>query len=139
MPKELQDASGIGRLAATSSIAELPKPGQLNQRRSGTLPRVRPYVKDLGSIKGSMRIAAARSEVRCALYPATLTASRLNPVGRAFYDRLAAAGRLKKASLTTRMRTLDTPKYQRPSPPECSKSILHGLTFNAIIQVRNSP
>jgi transposase len=44
--------------------------------------------------------------VRCALYMATLVASRHNPVIRAFYQRLVAAGKVRKLALTAAMRKL---------------------------------
>ena len=44
--------------------------------------------------------------VRCALYMATLVASRHNPVIRAFYQRLVAAGKARKLALTAAMRKL---------------------------------
>ena len=38
--------------------------------------------------------------MRCALYMATLSAVRFNPVIKAFYARLLAAGKPKKVALT---------------------------------------
>ena len=46
--------------------------------------------------------------VRTALYRATLTASRFNPVIKAFYQRLRAAGNPAKVALTACMRKLLT-------------------------------
>jgi transposase len=46
--------------------------------------------------------------VRTALYMATLTASRFNPVINAFYQRLRAAGKPAKVALTACMRKLLT-------------------------------
>ena len=44
--------------------------------------------------------------VRCVLYMAALVASRHNPVIRAFYQRLVAAGKARKQALTAAMRKL---------------------------------
>lgn len=44
--------------------------------------------------------------MRSALYMATLVASRHNPMIRAFYQRLVAAGKAKKLALTAAMRKL---------------------------------
>ncbi len=49
-----------------------------------------------------------RAPVRAALYMATLVASRRNPVIRAFYTRLVAAGKPKKGALIAGMRKLLT-------------------------------
>lgn len=46
--------------------------------------------------------------MRRALYMATLTATRHNPVIHAFYERLLAAGKLKKVALAACMRKLLT-------------------------------
>lgn len=44
--------------------------------------------------------------MRRALYMATLTATRFNPAIRAFYERLVAAGKLRKMALIACMRKL---------------------------------
>ena len=46
--------------------------------------------------------------MRCVLYMATLAAIRLNPVIRAFAQRLRAAGKLSKVTIVARMRKLLT-------------------------------
>ncbi|WP_408580816.1 IS110 family transposase [Burkholderia cepacia] len=108
MSKLLQDVAGVGRVAATTLIAELPELGRLNRRQICALVGVAPYAKDSGSIRGRRRIAGGRFEVRRALYMATLTATRFNPAIRAFYERLVAAGKLKKVALIACMRKLIT-------------------------------
>ena len=46
------------------------------------------------------RIWGGRKLVRTALYMATLSAVRFNPVFKIFYQRLLGAGKCKKAALT---------------------------------------
>ena len=46
--------------------------------------------------------------MRAALYMGTLAATKHNPVIRAFYQRLCAAGEAKKAAITACMRKLLT-------------------------------
>ena len=108
MSRLLRNVAGIGRVAATTLIAELPELGHLNRRQICALVGVAPYARDSGSIRGRRRIAGGRFEVRRALYMATLTATRFNPVIRAFYERLVAAGKLKKVALVACMRKLVT-------------------------------
>ncbi|WP_408733233.1 IS110 family RNA-guided transposase [Burkholderia cepacia] len=108
MSKVLQDVAGVGRVAATTLIAELPELGHLNRRQICALVGVAPYAKDSGSIRGRRRIAGGRFEVQRALYMATLTATRFNPAVRAFYESLVAAGKLKKVALIACMRKLIT-------------------------------
>jgi transposase len=108
MAKLLQSVAGIGRIAAATLIAELPELGRLNRRQICALVGVAPYANDSGSSRGRRRIIGGRFEVRRALYMATLTATRCNPAIRAFYERLLAAGKLKKVALIACMRKLIT-------------------------------
>jgi transposase len=60
--------------------------------------------------------------VRHILYLAALSASRFNPVIRAFYEQLVARGKLKKVALVACMRKLLTMlnsilKHQQPWAP----------------------
>ena len=50
----------------------------------------------------------AVNAVTCSFEPGTLTAARYNPVIRAFYERLKAAGKLPKVALVACMRKLLT-------------------------------
>ena len=108
MSKLLQDVARVGRVAATTLIAELPELGHLNWRQSCALVGVAPYAKDSGSIRGRRRITGGRFEVRRALFTATLTATRIDPAVRAFFERLVAARKLKKAAVIACMRKLIT-------------------------------
>ena len=108
LAKLLQSVAGIGRVAAATLIAELPELGRLNRRQICALVGVAPYAKDSGSTKGRRRIAGGRFQVRRALYMATLAATRHNAEIRAFYERLLAAGKLKKVALIACMRKLIT-------------------------------
>ena len=64
--------------------------------------------RDSGSKRGLRHIRGGRAQVRSVLYMATLVATRWNPIIRAFYERLCAAGKLKKVALTACMRKLLT-------------------------------
>jgi len=108
MAKLLQSVAGIGRVATATLIAELPELGRLNRRQICALVGVAPYANDSGMSRGRRRIAGGRFEVRRALYMATLAATRYNPAIRAFYERLVAAGKLKKVALIACMRKLIT-------------------------------
>lgn len=108
MAKLLQSVAGIGRIATATLIAELPELGRLNRRQICALVGVAPYANDSGMSRGRRRIIGGRSEVRRALYMATLTATRCNPAIRVFYERLVAAGKAKKVALIACMRKLIT-------------------------------
>ena len=57
-------------------------------------------------LRGRRTIWGARARVRAMLYMGALSASRFNPLIRAFYQRLLAAGKPKKVALTACMRKL---------------------------------
>ena len=69
---------------------------------------VAPWNRDSGRRRGPRRCWGGRADVRAVLYMATLAAVRYNPVLRAFYQRLLAAGKLKKVALVACMRKLLT-------------------------------
>jgi transposase len=106
--KVLQGVVGIGRVAAATLLAELPELGRLNRGQICALVGVAPFSQDSGQMRGRRRISGGRFEVRRALYMATLSAAKHNPTIRAFYERLVAAGKLKKVALIACMRKLLT-------------------------------
>jgi len=108
MAKLLQSVAGIGKVATATLLAELPELGRLNRRQICALVGVAPYANDSGASRGRRRITGGRFEVRRALYMATLAATRHNAPIRAFYQRLVAAGKLKKVALIACMRKLIT-------------------------------
>jgi transposase len=104
----LQSAPGIGPTTAAILIAELPELGQLSRREIASLVGIAPFNCDSGTLTGARHIWGGRVTVRGALYMATLTATRFNPVIRGFYQRLLAAGKRKKVALVAAMRKLLT-------------------------------
>jgi transposase len=104
----LRSTSGIGPVSSASLIGELPELGRLNRRQIAALVGVAPYARDSGTMRGHRRIEGGRFELRASLYMATVAATRCNPVIRAFYQRLVAAGKLKKVALIAAMRKLVT-------------------------------
>lgn len=109
LDKILRSASGIGPIASATLIAELPELGHLNRRQIAALVGVAPMAKDSGTMRGRRRVQGGRFEVRRVLYMAALTAAFRNPVIKAYYQRLLAAGKLPKVALVACMRKLLTP------------------------------
>jgi transposase len=62
----------------------------------------------VGKMRGTRAIWGGRAQVRAVLYMCTLVATRRNPVLRAFYLRLRAAGKKPTIALTASMRKLLT-------------------------------
>jgi transposase len=99
---------GVGPQTLRMLCGLLPELGQLDRRRIAALVGVAPYNCDSGALRGKRHCWGGRAEVRCALYMATLSATRFNPVIRAFYERLVKAGKAKKLAITACMRKLLT-------------------------------
>ncbi len=95
----LQTMKGVGPVISATLLARLPELGQLTHRQVAKLVGVAPFARDSGKSQGKRRCMGGRADVRTALYLAALVASRFNPVIRAFYQRLVAAGKLKKVAL----------------------------------------
>ena len=104
----LQSTPGVGPVLATTLMASLPELGTLSRQQVAALVGVAPLNRDSGTLRGRRRVWGGRAQVRTALYMAALTATRYNPVIRAFYARLCAAGKAKKVALTACMRKLLT-------------------------------
>jgi transposase len=102
----LQSAPGIGPVLSAPLQAALPELGVLNQREIAKLVGIAPLNDDRGKRSGARHIRSGRAEVRAVLYMATLTASRCNPVSKAFYQHLLARGKAQKVALTAAMRKL---------------------------------
>lgn len=102
----LSSVPGIGDVTAHTLIADLPELGQLDRRRIAALVGVAPINRDSGQMRGKRTIAGGRSDVRNALYMATLSAIRWNPVISEHYRNLVDRGRPKKVALVACMRRL---------------------------------
>lgn len=105
----LQTVPGIGEVTAATLIGEL---GDFSQFASveklvayvGVNPGLRHSGKRTPSHAPMCKVGS--QVVRHALYLAALSAARFNPVIRAFYERLVAAGKPKKLALGACMRKL---------------------------------
>lgn len=104
----LQSTPGVGPVLALTLLASLPELGTLTRQQIAALVGVAPLNRDSGRFRGSRRVWGGRAHVRAALYMGALVATRFNPVIRAFYQRLCAAGKAKKVALTACMRKLLT-------------------------------
>lgn len=104
----LRSVPGVGRVLALSVLTQLPELGTLNRKQIAALAGVAPLARDSGALRGRRTIWGGRAPLRAVLYMATLTATRHNPVIAAFYQRLLAAGKLKKVALVACMRKLLT-------------------------------
>ena len=104
--EQLDSVPGVGRITALTLVAQMPELGLVNQKQIAALAGVAPLNHDSGKYRGKRRTFGGRSGVRSTLYMAALSATRYNPVIKAFYERLLAKGKEKKVALTACMRKL---------------------------------
>ena len=102
----LRSVPGIGPVTSVTLLAQLPELGKLDRKQIAALVGVAPLNRDSGAWRGKRTVWGGRATVRSALYMAALVGIRHNPVLRAFYNRLVAAGKPKKVALTACMRKL---------------------------------
>jgi transposase len=104
----LRSVPGVGPVVSRTLLALLPELGQLNRKQIAALVGVAPLARDSGTWRGRRAVWGGRASVRRVLYMAALVASRRNPVIRALYTRLVAAGKPAKVALVACMRKLLT-------------------------------
>lgn len=104
----LQSTPGVGPVVTTTLLAELPELGTLQGKQIAALVGVAPLNRDSGLMRGKRTVWGGRASVRAALYMSALVAVRHNPVIKAFYHRLRAAGKAPKVALIACMRKLLT-------------------------------
>jgi len=102
----LTSVKGVGPVVASSLICLLPELGTLCRKKISALVGVCPYNRDSGYYRGKRTISGGRADVRSVLYMAALSATRYNPVIKAFYERLKKAGKVSKVALVACMRKL---------------------------------
>ena len=98
--KRFEAIKGVGTTTCATVLAFMPELGQVSAGRAAKLAGLAPLNQDSGKARGKRHVWGGRSLVRSALYMATLSAVRFNPVIKPFYDRLVAAGKPKKVALT---------------------------------------
>lgn len=104
----LRSCKGVGVVTVSTLIAKLPELGTINREAIAKLVGIAPMNNDTGKKTGKRFIFGGRACVRKVLYMATLVATRFNPQIKSFYQRLLAAGKLKKIALVAAMRKLLT-------------------------------
>jgi transposase len=125
----LRSTPGVGPVLTMTLLAGLPELGTLNRGEIAALVGVAPFNRDSGTLRGKRTVWGGRAQVRAVLYMATLVATCHNPVIRAFYQRLCAAGKPKKVALTACMRKLLT---------ILNAMVMHGHPWNPDLTLQRS-
>jgi transposase len=102
----LTSVKGVGPATASTLLAQLPELGKLNRKQITALVGLAPMNRDSGTLRGQRHIFGGRADVRRVLFVAALVGTRFNPVLKAFYARLLAAGKPKKVALVACMHKL---------------------------------
>lgn len=91
--KVMTAVKGIGQLTAVNLLVSMPEIGQLGGKQVASLAGLAPFSRDSGKKQGYRRTGGGRTDVRRALYMATLSAIRYNSVIESFYTRLLKNGK----------------------------------------------
>ena len=102
----VRSSKGLGPVFQATVLALLPELGHLDRRQIAKLVGVAPMNRESGQGCGQRRIRGGRSAVRVALYMATLSAVRWDPLMKAHYQQLRERGKLGKVALVACMRKL---------------------------------
>lgn len=104
----LTSVPGIGKTIARTLIAQLPELGRLDRKQIAALAGLAPFTRQSGAWRGKSFIGGGRVAVRAALFMGAMVARRHNPVLKAFFDRLVAAGKPRMVALIAVARKLLT-------------------------------
>ncbi|RYY92682.1 MAG: IS110 family transposase [Alphaproteobacteria bacterium] len=102
----IRACKGIGLVTTAVLLAEMPELGQVGRREIAALAGLAPYSNDSGKSEGPRHIRAGRSNVKRALYMASLSAVRHDPVLGPAYKQLRAKGKPSKVALVAIARRL---------------------------------
>lgn len=104
----LRSVPGVGPTIASTLIGELPELGSCDRKQIAALAGLAPFTRQSGQWRGKSFIGGGRTTVRTALFMGAFVAMRFNPVLKAFFDRLVAAGKPKTVALIAVARKLLT-------------------------------
>lgn len=102
----LQSMKGIGKIASATLISYMPELGYMTNKQAAALVGVAPINKESGRYKGQRKIQGGRHQVRTVLYMAMMSAIQCNPVFKSMYERLLAAGKVKKVAIIACVRKM---------------------------------
>ena len=100
-----RSAPGVGPVAASVLLADMPELGLTDRRGVAALAGLAPLACDSGAFKGRRKIWGGRKRVRDALYMAALSAVRSGPF-KPTYQRMVADGKAPKLAIIAIARKL---------------------------------
>jgi transposase len=102
----VRSIKGVGAVAAAWLAIVVPELGSCSNKQAAMLVGLAPIACDSGEKKGQREIKGGRADVRRGIYMAAWSAANTNPTLTPFYQRLRAAGKLRKVAITAVMRKL---------------------------------
>ncbi|MEM9249787.1 MAG: transposase [Pseudomonadota bacterium] len=95
----LRSIAGVGPVASTTLIAEMPELGAVNGAQAASLAGLAPVAHESGTLRRKRALAVGRRALRHGTFQATLVASHPGP--RIFAARLRKAGKPHRVIVTT--------------------------------------
>lgn len=102
----LRELKGVGPVLAATLLAYVPELGEIESPQLSALIGVAPFARDSGRSHKARHVRGGRGVVRHVLYMAAVAATQHNPILRAYYTRLVAAGKPKLVALVAVMRKM---------------------------------
>ena len=103
----IQSVPGVGNIVAFHLISDMPELGYLTNKQASALVGVAPINRESGSYEGKRMIRGGRHQIRTTMYMAMMSAMQCNPVFKATYERLVAAGKPKKIAIIACVRKMN--------------------------------
>jgi len=104
----LRGIPGVGPVLTAALLADAPELGTLSHKEMAALVGVAPLNRDSGRWRGKRTIWGGRAYLRAVLYMAAITAIKHNPLLKALYERLKAAGKPHPVAIVACMHKLLT-------------------------------
>ena len=102
----IQSVPGVGNVVAFHLISDMPELGYLTNKQASALVGVAPINRESGIYEGKRMIRGGRHQIRTVMYMAMMSAMQCNPVFKATYERLVAAGKPKKIAIIACVRKM---------------------------------
>lgn len=102
----IQSVPGVGNVVAFSLLSNMPELGYISNKEAAALVGVAPINKEGGVFKGKRMIRGGRHQIRTAMFMSMMSAMQCNPIFKATYQRLVAAGKPKKIAIIACVRKM---------------------------------
>jgi len=102
----IKSMPGVGDVMTFSLLSNMPELGYLSNKQAAALVGVAPINRESGAYKGTRRIRGGRAQIRTVMFMGMMSAMQCNPVFKATYQRLVAAGKPKKVAIIVCLRKM---------------------------------